>query len=346
MPTARRACKATSPAGLRKASSFDYGCSKESHVPSHSILPEARRAAIEAAFDEALAEVRASGNVALLQECRAIFRKRVPLTLRSYVAAALVLKGAGASRPSDKRGRFAEPGKDSRGDRNSRADRDPRDSRPGNERQKDGRPRNEVQPASAQKKAEKPRKEAVVREPRAAAESGEVREPREVRENRYRGEGVTLFVSAGRRQRFYARVAIKVLLDISGVTDEVVGDIRTMDNYSFIVVDPAIEDAVIAGLNGYDFKGRILAANRARKRGESAPIQEEGQEVRIADRDTDQASDSFADSGDSSDSYESSDDDDSGVELEAFGSGSDGDYLDDESSGADDDSGDKPTEDA
>lgn len=285
-------------------------------MPSHSILPEARRVAIEAAFDEALAEVRASGNVALLQECRAIFRKRIPLTLRAYVAAALVLKGAGTSRPSDKRGRFAESGRGAEASRDSRGDHD---SRQGNERQKNGRARNEGQPAFTQKKPDKTRVEAVVSEPR---------EPREVRENRYRGEGVTLFVSAGRRQRFYARVAIKVLLDIPGITDEVIGDIRTMDNYSFIVVDPTVEESVIAGLSGYDFKGRILAANRARKRGESAPTQEEGQETRSADQDATRASGS-------SDSYESSDDDDSGVELEAFGSGSD-----------EDDPGVEPIEDA
>ncbi len=313
-------------------------------MPSHSILPEARRAAIEAAFDEALAEVRASGNVALLQECRAIFRKRVPLTLRAYVAAALVLKGSGASRPAEKRGRFAEPGKGADSARDSRGDRNARDSRPGNDRQKDARPRNEAQPSSAQKKTEKPRKEAVVREarePRAAAESAEVREPREVRENRYRGEGVTLFVSAGRRQRFYARVAIKVLLDIPGITDEVVGDIRTMDNYSFIVVDPSVEDAVIAGLSGYDFKGRILAANRARKRGESAPGQEEGQEsgqaVRVEDHDAGRVSDSY-------ETQEDADyDDDDGVELEAFGSGSD---EDEPAVDSEVDTEDKPTEDA
>ncbi|OHD16349.1 MAG: hypothetical protein A2Y38_06160 [Spirochaetes bacterium GWB1_59_5] len=304
-------------------------------MPSHSILPEARRAAIEAAFDEALAEVRASGNVALLQECRAIFRKRVPLTLRAYVAAALVLKGAGASRPADRRGRSADSGKDSRG---------ARDNRPGNDRQKEGRPQKEAQPVSAQKKTEKPRKEPSVREVRTVAEASEIREPREIRENRYRGEGVTLFVSAGRRQRFYARVAIKVLLDIPGVTDEVVGDIRTMDNYSFIVVDPAIEDAVIAGLNGYDFKGRILAANRARKRGESAPSLEEGSELRAADKVSSsyESSDELRD--ESNDSFESSDDD--GVELEAFGSGSDDDHLAEESYGVDDDSEDEPTEDA
>ncbi|MCK7537922.1 MAG: hypothetical protein MZV63_46700 [Marinilabiliales bacterium] len=106
--------------GLRKRELSIMVEAKETHVPSHSILPDARRAAIEAAFDEALAEVRAAGDVALLQECRAIFRGRVPLHLRAYVAAALALRGAGrqpdhrrqgpeASREKRKDGRPGKP---------------------------------------------------------------------------------------------------------------------------------------------------------------------------------------------------------------------------------------------
>jgi len=280
-------------------------------VPSHPILPQARRAALEAAFDEALAEVRAAGDVALLQECRSIFRKRVPLNLRAYVAAALALKGAGASRPSDARGRNADSG------RNDRNDRDGRNER--GDKRKDGRQQKDAQPAPSsgkspkQKKEQPPRESREAREPRAAVEPAETREPREVRENRYRGEGVTLFVSAGRRQRFYARVAIKVLLDIPGVADESVGDIRTMDNYSFIVVDPAVEEIVIAGLNGYDFKGRVLAVNRARKRGESAPAAEESTATQVRD-----FADGAADAGDTD-----VDTDLGASELEEFGRGGD-----------------------
>jgi len=221
--------------------------SKESYVPSHSILPESRRAAIEAEFDEALAEVRATADVALLQECRAIFRARVPFNLRAYVAAALALKYAGGSRQPEKRSR---DGKGGRG-------------------RAEGRPDNRAESVARQ-----PAKQAKPKKEEKPAREPEAKEPREVRENRYRGEGVTLFVSAGRRQRFYARVAVKMLLDIPGVADEQVGDVRTMDNYSFIVVDPAVEDAVIAALNGYDLKGRTLAVNRARKRGEPAPARE------------------------------------------------------------------------
>jgi len=214
-------------------------------VPSHPILPVSRRAAIEAVLDEALAEVRAASDVALLHECRAIFRKKVPLSLRAYVAAAFALRLASSALPHDQR----------RGKRHDESRPEPRVS---DKRGKD---------QAAKKPAEgtRPAKPATDR-----IEASDRKEP-EIRENRYRGEGITLFVSAGRRQRFYARVAIKQLLETPGVRSEQIGDIRTMDNYSFIVVDPEVEDTVLAALNGFDFKGRILAANRARKRGEPAP---------------------------------------------------------------------------
>ncbi len=220
-------------------------------MSSHSILPESRRAAIEAEIDDALSEVRATADVALLQECRAIFRARVPFNLRAYVAATLALKYAGGSRHPEKRSRDAKGGKG----------------------RSEGRPDGRTE-SVARQPAKQPAKQAKAKKEEKPVREPETREPRDLRENRYRGEGVTLFVSAGRRQRFYARVAVKVLLDIPGVADEQIGDIRTMDNYSFIVVDPAVEEAVIAALSGYDFKGRVLAVNRARKRGESAPSRE------------------------------------------------------------------------
>lgn len=268
---------------------------KESHVSSHSILPESRRAAIEAEFDNALAEVRATADVALLQECRAIFRARVPFNLRAYVAAALALKYAGGSRQPEKRSRDGKGGK----------------GRP------DGRPDGRAEAAARQ-----PAKQAKPKKEEKPAREPEAREPREVRENRYRGEGVTLFVSAGRRQRFYARVAIKVLLDIPGVADEQVGDIRTMDNYSFVVVDPAVEDAVIAALNGYDFKGRVLAVNRARKRGEPAPAQEPRTLDAVADEPAEELSDESLDRDDGD--YRDDADDQGDDGLEPFGAAPEG----------------------
>lgn len=222
-------------------------------MPSHSILPDARRAAVEAVLDDVLAEVRAVSDVTLLHECRSIFRSKVPLNLRAYVAAAMALRLAGSGARQERR-------RDHEGDSSRRKDGKPGDRAPSTPRE----PRPQTPDAQKKKPEAKPReRERPVDAPRDESEA---------RENRYRGEGVTLFVSAGRRQRFYSRVAIRLLADTPGIQPEHIGDVRTMDNYCFIVVDPAIEETAISALNGLDFKGRVLAANRARKKGEPAPI--------------------------------------------------------------------------
>ena len=63
-------------------------------MPANNILPEARKNALITVIDEALEEVKSSRDVSLLQECRSIFRARVPLHLRAYVAANLALKSS------------------------------------------------------------------------------------------------------------------------------------------------------------------------------------------------------------------------------------------------------------
>jgi len=182
-------------------------------------------------IDLSLDEVRSCPDVSVLNRYRQLFRKRVPLHLRAYVAARLLQRlesGAGMG---------------------------------GDKRKKD-------QPVASRKKAQEQSRE---RQPKAEAKEmpPEAKEPK-TRHNRYRGEGVVLFVNAGRRQRFYARIAIGLLEDAPGVGASLVGDVRTMDNYSFIEVAPEAEDAAIAALTGFEFKGRSLVANRARKKGELA----------------------------------------------------------------------------
>jgi len=246
-------------------------------VPSYSILPEARRAALEAAIDEALTEVREASDVALLQECRAVFRSRVPLHLRAYVAAAMALKGSSgqASRRDDER-RRKKPS-------------DQRRAEPSGatvDKAEGGRAERKAR--GADKAARAVAEASRAERPEGAARDRESRE-KDNRENRYQGEGVTLFVSAGRRQRFYARIAVKVIAEAAGVGEASIGDVRTMDNYSFVVVAPEAESAVVAALSGFDWKGRSLTVNRARKRGESAP------EERVVGEEGDASADLFQD---------------------------------------------------
>mgnify|MGYP000994337103 CR=1 FL=1 len=232
-------------------------------MASTSALNEAQKAMIAERLRSAIERVHDSSGLDALQECRSLFRRGVPLHLRAYVAAALLLEGGEG------------------GGRRGRDGRGPRE-RGSNGRGSDERGKREPAPGGrAQARAEKPRGSAAPARSAAAPEAAvgkaradrpapesEGREPPKRRERRYEGEGVTLFVSAGRRQRFYARVALDLLFETPGVSEESVGDVRTMDNYSFITVDPAIEELVIAALDGRDFRGRALGVNRARKKGD------------------------------------------------------------------------------
>jgi phage gp45-like len=61
-----------------------------------------------------------------------------------------------------------------------------------------------------------------------------------------------------------------MLIDSGQVLEEQIGDIRTMDNYCFINIDPAAEEAAIRILGGTEYKGRLLTVNRAKKKEDQA----------------------------------------------------------------------------
>ncbi len=206
-------------------------------MPTSRDLDDHSRRMISKRIDDALAYVHDLANVDTLHACRKLFRSRVPLHLRAYVAAALLLDQTSGGR--------ASPVKGDKGKRQPER----RERTGGGKQAVRGETRNADQRG------------------RQADQHKAPREPAPTRERRYRGEGVTLFVSAGRRQRFYARVALDTLFALPGVAEEHIGEVRTMDNYSFVTVDPAAEERILSGLNGRDFRGRALSANRARKKG-------------------------------------------------------------------------------
>ena len=70
----------------------------------------------------------------------------------------------------------------------------------------------------------------------------------------------------GKRQRLYPRVLIDLLIDVAGVAPESIGEVRAFDNYSFADIDPQKSDAVIAALDGYEFRGRKISVGPAKKR--------------------------------------------------------------------------------
>lgn len=223
-------------------------------MQSKKTIQPGQRQNLERLIDAALAEVRSTIDVSTLSECRTLFKKRVPFSLRTWVAAAMALQAVqdgnasqGRQRQRDQKRRDeAENRQSSRSERHERSERNERAERADRSERADRPAR---QPADA-----------------PAQVPGENHPSFQQRENRYQGEGPTLFVSAGRRQRFYARVALKLIADHTGFEETSIGDIRTMDNYSFITVDPAVEQRIIDGLHGVMFRGRPLTVNPARKR--------------------------------------------------------------------------------
>ncbi len=200
-----------------------------------------------------MARVVALHGPETLHECRALFRKRVPLHLRSYVAAALLFDGSA--------GPMKAPGAGS-----GRGTRRPGGQEPvGMEESRRGL-KGEQKQASRQE----PKRGPASGQERGAKRAEQAEQPSAParREHRFQGEGVSVFISAGRRQRLYARVMLDMLNGLPGVAEESIGELRVMDNYSFVTIDPSVEELVIAGLNGKEFRGRPLSVNRAKKRDE------------------------------------------------------------------------------
>ena len=76
-------------------------------MPSENVANRLPSDALDAFLDGILAELRDPADPVALDEIRAAFRKRVPFRLRSYAAAALILRAAGLvprDRPPDIQG--------------------------------------------------------------------------------------------------------------------------------------------------------------------------------------------------------------------------------------------------
>ena len=188
--------------------------------------------ALDAFLDGILAELANPSDPIALDEIRAAFRKRVPLSKRSYAAAALILRAAGLSRGTSRTAPRETP------------------------------PKREDRRVPKEKKAETRARDRKPKEPEDDAGSSRQQRPRFV------GEATTLFFSMGKRHRFYPRVLIDLVVQTAKLQPEAIGEVRSFDNYSFADFDPAKAGEVIAKLDGYEFRGRKLSVGPAKKRDE------------------------------------------------------------------------------
>lgn len=76
----------------------------------------------------------------------------------------------------------------------------------------------------------------------------------------------SIFVSIGRNKRVHTRDLITFFTSADGITRDDVGQIKVLDNYSFVEVTKDKAQAAIEALNGQELRGRKLTVNFARRK--------------------------------------------------------------------------------
>ncbi len=82
----------------------------------------------------------------------------------------------------------------------------------------------------------------------------------------------TLFVSAGKNKRIFRQDLIKLFVDALHLNEADIGEIKILENYSFIDIPEPYAQKAIDSLNNADFKGRRITVNFSRKKTEKNPV--------------------------------------------------------------------------
>lgn len=200
---------------------------------------------------DAAQKVKTEEDPLALTEYRKIFKKNVPFSLRMYVAAyfaKMMYESGPAKRGRRDSFRDNRSGRDSRGDRNSernerRFESESRD----NKRGQSYPDRTQNRRTDDSETPRQPSRRVVIDESLAT----------------------TLFVGIGRNRRVFPRDLVSLLIQVAGLERERIGDIRVLDNYSFVQLFREDSEKVINALNGYEYRGRKLSVSYSRKKEES-----------------------------------------------------------------------------
>jgi len=86
--------------------------------------------------------------------------------------------------------------------------------------------------------------------------------------NSQRQEMATLFFGLGKNRKVYPRDITQLIAGVPDVDKSSIGEIKILDNYSFVEIAESHAQKVIDTLNGMDYRGRKISVNFARKREE------------------------------------------------------------------------------
>ena len=79
-------------------------------------------------------------------------------------------------------------------------------------------------------------------------------------------KATSIFISIGKNRRVYPRDLVGILIAIAGLDRDRIGDIKVLANYSFVQLYTEDADIAIEKLNGYEYRGRILAVSYSRQK--------------------------------------------------------------------------------
>ncbi len=227
---------------------------------------------ILAFLKDAVDKIRTEEDPLELNLYRRLFRKAVPLTLRAYFTAYLLKEINNGKMPA----RFGSPARSDRSGRQERQGRQGRGEGRAESRgeAKGGRDAGRESARGSGERLEEPRRGKSGegrRAERPEGRQGEAKnEPRNILPD---DVATTLFVSIGRNRRVYPRDLIGLIMQNVEIEREHVGDVRVLDNYSFVQVVNEDAEKVIAALNEFEYRGRKLAVSFSRKRDGEAPIE-------------------------------------------------------------------------
>ena len=78
-----------------------------------------------------------------------------------------------------------------------------------------------------------------------------------------------IFINVGRNRGVYPRDLVSLLCQAAEVERERIGDIRVLDNYSFVQIYSEDAPKIIDSLNGTEYRNRKLVVNYSRKKDDS-----------------------------------------------------------------------------
>lgn len=85
------------------------------------------------------------------------------------------------------------------------------------------------------------------------------------RKNTKRAGEKSLFINIGKNRRVYPSDLIQLISKSTEIEKDKIGNIKILDNYSFVNIAGECADSVVSTLDGVEYRGRKLTVNFAKK---------------------------------------------------------------------------------